>query len=167
MHRPLETAGHWDRYQPAQLLSSINSLFFLSLCLFITHSLFHFSPALFCHCNLCVLLSLESTVIFKSNQTLDHLLCVFQCESDYVVERPCEGDLGRQPYAKRECALLYSDVFAPCHNVVSVIELTHTHTRTHAHTHPHTFLSASPVNHYDVMCVYVCMCADEGIPVFP
>ncbi|XP_067090348.1 otogelin-like protein, partial [Osmerus mordax] len=43
-----------------------------------------------------------------------------QCESDYVVKRPCEGDLGRQPYAKRECALLYSDVFAPCHNVVDV-----------------------------------------------
>ncbi|XP_028306522.1 otogelin-like protein isoform X2 [Gouania willdenowi] len=43
-----------------------------------------------------------------------------QCESDYLIERPCEGDLGRQPYAKRECALLYSDVFAPCHNVVDV-----------------------------------------------
>ncbi|XP_056138191.1 otogelin-like protein [Lampris incognitus] len=43
-----------------------------------------------------------------------------QCESDYVVKRPCEGDLGRQPYAKRECALLYSDIFAPCHNVVDV-----------------------------------------------
>uniref|UniRef100_A0A8C9V6N9 Otogelin like n=1 Tax=Scleropages formosus TaxID=113540 RepID=A0A8C9V6N9_SCLFO len=34
--------------------------------------------------------------------------------------RPCEGDLNRQPYAKRECALLYSDVFSPCHNVVDV-----------------------------------------------
>ncbi len=45
-------------------------------------------------------------------------MCV-QCESDFVVHRPCEGDLSRQPYAKRECALLYSDVFAPCHNVVS------------------------------------------------
>ncbi|XP_029615421.1 otogelin-like protein [Salmo trutta] len=43
-----------------------------------------------------------------------------QCESDYVVKRACEGDLGRQPYAKRECALLYSDVFTPCHNVVDV-----------------------------------------------
>ncbi|KAJ8245393.1 hypothetical protein GJAV_G00270270 [Gymnothorax javanicus] len=43
-----------------------------------------------------------------------------QCESDFVVKRPCEGDLARQPYAKRECALLYSDVFASCHNVVDV-----------------------------------------------
>uniref|UniRef100_A0AAR2L9B6 Otogelin-like n=1 Tax=Pygocentrus nattereri TaxID=42514 RepID=A0AAR2L9B6_PYGNA len=43
-----------------------------------------------------------------------------QCESDFVVRRPCEGDLSRQPYAKRECGLLYSDVFAPCHNVVDV-----------------------------------------------
>uniref|UniRef100_A0A8B9GWV8 Otogelin-like n=1 Tax=Astyanax mexicanus TaxID=7994 RepID=A0A8B9GWV8_ASTMX len=33
---------------------------------------------------------------------------------------PCEADLSRQPYAKRECGLLYSDVFAPCHNVVDV-----------------------------------------------
>lgn len=36
------------------------------------------------------------------------------------MRRPCEGDLSRQPYAKRECGLLYSDVFASCHNVVSV-----------------------------------------------
>ncbi|XP_035381341.1 otogelin-like protein [Electrophorus electricus] len=43
-----------------------------------------------------------------------------QCESEFVVRRPCEGDLSRQPYAKRECGLLYSDVFAPCHNVVDV-----------------------------------------------
>ncbi|XP_046719768.1 otogelin-like protein isoform X1 [Silurus meridionalis] len=43
-----------------------------------------------------------------------------QCESDFIVRRPCEGDLNRQPYAKRECGLLYSDVFASCHNVVDV-----------------------------------------------
>ncbi|XP_041966488.1 otogelin-like protein isoform X2 [Alosa sapidissima] len=43
-----------------------------------------------------------------------------QCESDVLVKRPCEGDLSRQPYAKRECGLLYSDVFAACHNVVDV-----------------------------------------------
>uniref|UniRef100_A0A7N8X403 Otogelin-like n=1 Tax=Mastacembelus armatus TaxID=205130 RepID=A0A7N8X403_9TELE len=53
-------------------------------------------------------------------QTFGDSWALGQCESDYVVERPCEGDLGRQPYAKRECALLYSDVFAPCHNMVDV-----------------------------------------------
>ncbi|KAK1887791.1 Otogelin-like protein [Dissostichus eleginoides] len=53
-------------------------------------------------------------------QTFGDSWSLGQCESDHVVERPCEGDLGRQPYAKRECALLYSDVFAPCHNVVDV-----------------------------------------------
>ncbi|CAB1422352.1 unnamed protein product, partial [Pleuronectes platessa] len=53
-------------------------------------------------------------------QTFGDSWALGQCESDHVVERPCEGDLGRQPYAKRECALLYSDVFAPCHNVVDV-----------------------------------------------
>lgn len=46
--------------------------------------------------------------------------CCTKCESDFIVRRPCEGDLSRQPYAKRECGLLYSDVFAACHNVVSV-----------------------------------------------
>ncbi|XP_032379315.1 otogelin-like protein isoform X2 [Etheostoma spectabile] len=53
-------------------------------------------------------------------QTFGDSWALGQCQSDYIVERPCEGDLGRQPYAKRECALLYSDVFAPCHNVVDV-----------------------------------------------
>uniref|UniRef100_A0A3B4BJY3 Uncharacterized protein n=1 Tax=Periophthalmus magnuspinnatus TaxID=409849 RepID=A0A3B4BJY3_9GOBI len=53
-------------------------------------------------------------------QTFGDSWALGQCESDYVLARPCEGDLGRQPYAKRECALLYSDVFAPCHNVVDV-----------------------------------------------
>uniref|UniRef100_A0A3B3Y533 VWFD domain-containing protein n=1 Tax=Poecilia mexicana TaxID=48701 RepID=A0A3B3Y533_9TELE len=53
-------------------------------------------------------------------QTFGNSWSLGQCESDYIVERPCERDLGRQPYAKRECALLYSDVFAPCHNVVDV-----------------------------------------------
>ncbi|MEQ2304843.1 hypothetical protein AMECASPLE_031551 [Ameca splendens] len=56
-------------------------------------------------------------------QTFGNSWALGQCESDYIVERPCERDLGRQPYAKRECALLYSDVFAPCHNVVSATKL--------------------------------------------
>ncbi|KAF3854765.1 hypothetical protein F7725_022820 [Dissostichus mawsoni] len=54
-------------------------------------------------------------------QTFGDSWSLGQCESDHVVERPCEGDLGRQPYAKRECALLYSDVFAPCHNVLTIV----------------------------------------------
>ncbi|GCC22474.1 hypothetical protein chiPu_0000862 [Chiloscyllium punctatum] len=43
-----------------------------------------------------------------------------QCVSRNGITRPCEADLIRQPFAKRECAILYSDVFAPCHNVVDV-----------------------------------------------
>lgn len=78
-----------------------------------------------CFSPLCLLWYL--TVIRHS---MTSSVCVLKCQSDYVVEPPCEGDLGRQPYAKRECALLYSDVFAPCHNLVSVIELTHIHTQT-------------------------------------
>ncbi|KAM8892164.1 otogelin-like protein isoform 1-T1 [Spinachia spinachia] len=62
----------------------------------------------------------SSQMEVNNAQTFGDSWALGQCESDYVVERPCEGDLGRQPYAKRECALLYSDVFAPCHNVVDV-----------------------------------------------
>ncbi|XP_067906151.1 otogelin-like protein [Heterodontus francisci] len=43
-----------------------------------------------------------------------------QCVSRNGISRPCEADLIRQPFAKRECAILYSEVFAPCHNVVDV-----------------------------------------------
>ncbi|XP_032894112.1 otogelin-like protein isoform X1 [Amblyraja radiata] len=43
-----------------------------------------------------------------------------QCVSRNGITRPCEADLIRQPFAKRECAILYSEVFAPCHNAVDV-----------------------------------------------
>eukprot|EP00062_Callorhinchus_milii_P019147 gi/632973492/ref/XP_007903181.1/ PREDICTED: otogelin-like protein [Callorhinchus milii] len=43
-----------------------------------------------------------------------------QCVSRDDITRPCEADLIRQPFAKRECAILFSEVFAPCHNVVDV-----------------------------------------------
>ncbi|XP_015239498.1 PREDICTED: otogelin-like protein isoform X2 [Cyprinodon variegatus] len=62
----------------------------------------------------------SSQMEVNNAQTFGNSWALGQCESDYIVERPCERDLGRQPYAKRECALLYSDVFAPCHNVVDV-----------------------------------------------
>ncbi|XP_061898588.1 otogelin-like protein isoform X4 [Entelurus aequoreus] len=62
----------------------------------------------------------SSHMEINNAQTFGDSWTLGQCQSDYVVERPCEADLGRQPYAKRECAHLYSDVFAPCHNVVDV-----------------------------------------------
>uniref|UniRef100_A0AAV2KQQ7 VWFD domain-containing protein n=1 Tax=Knipowitschia caucasica TaxID=637954 RepID=A0AAV2KQQ7_KNICA len=65
-------------------------------------------------------MSTSSHIEVNNAQTFGDSWALGQCESDYVLARPCEGDLGRQPYAKRECALLYSDVFAPCHNVVDV-----------------------------------------------
>ncbi|KAK3549020.1 hypothetical protein QTP70_025092 [Hemibagrus guttatus] len=52
-------------------------------------------------------------------QVVNHVQA-HKCESDFIVRRPCEADLSRQPYAKRECGLLYSDIFASCHNVVDV-----------------------------------------------
>ncbi|RXM99072.1 Phosphatidylinositol phosphatase PTPRQ [Acipenser ruthenus] len=61
-----------------------------------------------------------SNMEVSNAQALGDSWALGQCESDYVVKRPCEGDLIRQPYAKRECAILYSDAFASCHNVVDV-----------------------------------------------
>uniref|UniRef100_A0A803XUQ3 Otogelin like n=1 Tax=Meleagris gallopavo TaxID=9103 RepID=A0A803XUQ3_MELGA len=34
--------------------------------------------------------------------------------------RPCEVHQNKFPYAKKECSILYSDVFAPCRNVIDV-----------------------------------------------
>ncbi|XP_057692652.1 otogelin-like protein isoform X4 [Corythoichthys intestinalis] len=62
----------------------------------------------------------SSNMEVNNAQTFGDSWALGQCQSEYVVERPCEADLGRQPYAKRECALLYSDVFSSCHNVVDV-----------------------------------------------
>ncbi|MGH0140233.1 UNVERIFIED_CONTAM: hypothetical protein FKN15_070894 [Acipenser sinensis] len=61
-----------------------------------------------------------SNMEVSNAQALGDSWALGQCESDYVVKRLCEGDLIRQPYAKRECAILYSDAFASCHNVVDV-----------------------------------------------
>lgn len=74
MHRPLAIAGLWDKYESAHLLSpplilpSSCFLFLsLSISLLRTHSSLTVTLVVY------VLVSLESTVIFKSNQTLDHL----------------------------------------------------------------------------------------------
>ncbi|XP_075360379.1 otogelin-like protein [Mycteria americana] len=43
-----------------------------------------------------------------------------QCKSPNETLRPCEGHQSKFPYAKKECSILYSDVFAPCRNVIDV-----------------------------------------------
>ncbi|KAG8439516.1 hypothetical protein GDO86_005641, partial [Hymenochirus boettgeri] len=42
-----------------------------------------------------------------------------QCKSANET-RPCEVHQSKFPYAKKECSILYSDVFAPCRNVIDV-----------------------------------------------
>lgn len=42
-----------------------------------------------------------------------------QCEDLIETLKPCEAHQNKFPYAKRECSILYSDVFAPCRNVVN------------------------------------------------
>ncbi|KAM7128570.1 LOW QUALITY PROTEIN: otogelin-like protein [Ciconia maguari] len=43
-----------------------------------------------------------------------------QCKSPNETLRPCEVHQSKFPYAKKECSILYSDIFAPCHNVIDV-----------------------------------------------
>uniref|UniRef100_A0A8B9F9Z9 Otogelin like n=1 Tax=Amazona collaria TaxID=241587 RepID=A0A8B9F9Z9_9PSIT len=43
-----------------------------------------------------------------------------QCKSPNETLRPCEVHQSKFPYAKKECSILYSDVFAPCRNVIDV-----------------------------------------------
>uniref|UniRef100_A0A8C5PZ85 Otogelin like n=1 Tax=Leptobrachium leishanense TaxID=445787 RepID=A0A8C5PZ85_9ANUR len=43
-----------------------------------------------------------------------------QCKSFNDTIRPCEVHQNKFPYAKKECSILYSDIFAPCRNVIDV-----------------------------------------------
>ncbi|XP_071660051.1 otogelin-like protein [Patagioenas fasciata] len=43
-----------------------------------------------------------------------------QCKSPNETLRPCEVHQSKFPYAKKECSILYSDVFAPCRNMIDV-----------------------------------------------
>ncbi|NWV24748.1 OTOGL protein, partial [Origma solitaria] len=43
-----------------------------------------------------------------------------QCKSPNETLRPCEVHQSKFPYAKKECSILYSDLFAPCRNVIDV-----------------------------------------------
>ncbi|XP_028941441.1 otogelin-like protein, partial [Antrostomus carolinensis] len=43
-----------------------------------------------------------------------------QCKSANETLKPCEVHQSKFPYAKKECSILYSDVFAPCRNVIDV-----------------------------------------------
>uniref|UniRef100_A0A672TW30 Otogelin like n=1 Tax=Strigops habroptila TaxID=2489341 RepID=A0A672TW30_STRHB len=43
-----------------------------------------------------------------------------QCKSPNETLRSCEVHQSKFPYAKKECSILYSDVFAPCRNVIDV-----------------------------------------------
>lgn len=49
------------------------------------------------------------------------VLFAFKCKSPNETLRPCEVHQSKFPYAKKECSILYSDVFAPCRNVVSLL----------------------------------------------
>lgn len=47
------------------------------------------------------------------------LIFLQQCENPDETIKPCEAHQNKFPYAKKECSILYSDVFASCRNVVN------------------------------------------------
>ncbi|XP_016281164.2 otogelin-like protein isoform X1 [Monodelphis domestica] len=56
----------------------------------------------------------------RSPQVFGESWSIGQCENPNETVRPCEAYQNKFPYAKKECSILYSDIFAPCRNVIDV-----------------------------------------------
>uniref|UniRef100_F7G035 Otogelin like n=1 Tax=Ornithorhynchus anatinus TaxID=9258 RepID=F7G035_ORNAN len=56
----------------------------------------------------------------RSAQVFGESWTIGQCENPNETVKPCEVHQNKFPYAKKECSILYSDVFAPCRNVIDV-----------------------------------------------
>ncbi|XP_038611991.1 otogelin-like protein [Tachyglossus aculeatus] len=56
----------------------------------------------------------------RSAQVFGESWTIGQCENPNETVKPCEVHQSKFPYAKKECSILYSDVFAPCRNVIDV-----------------------------------------------
>ncbi|XP_042323917.1 LOW QUALITY PROTEIN: otogelin-like protein [Sceloporus undulatus] len=56
----------------------------------------------------------------KNAQIFGESWAIGQCASPNETIKPCEVHQSKFPYAKKECSVLYSDVFAPCRNVIDV-----------------------------------------------
>ncbi|XP_069485429.1 otogelin-like protein [Ambystoma mexicanum] len=65
-------------------------------------------------------LTTSSNMEVRSAQVFGESWTIGQCRSPNETVRPCEAHQGKFPYAKKECSILYSDIFAPCRNVIDV-----------------------------------------------
>uniref|UniRef100_A0A452H9E6 Uncharacterized protein n=1 Tax=Gopherus agassizii TaxID=38772 RepID=A0A452H9E6_9SAUR len=65
-------------------------------------------------------LTTSNNMEVRNAQVFGESWAMGQCKSPNETIKPCEVHQSKFPYAKRECSILYSDVFAPCRNVIDV-----------------------------------------------
>ncbi|XP_056430430.1 otogelin-like protein isoform X1 [Hyla sarda] len=65
-------------------------------------------------------LTTSNNMEVRNAQVFGDSWTIGQCKSSNETMRPCEVHQSKFPYAKKECSILYSDVFAPCRNVIDV-----------------------------------------------
>ncbi|KAM7328139.1 hypothetical protein ACRRTK_012231 [Alexandromys fortis] len=84
-----------------------------------------------------------------------------QCEDPVEALKPCEAHQNKFPYAKKECSILYSDVFAPCRNVIDVTSFA-------KNCHEDT-CNCNLGGDCECLCTsvaaYAYKCCQEGVPV--
>ncbi|KAF7248534.1 Otogelin-like protein, partial [Varanus komodoensis] len=62
-------------------------------------------------------LTTSNNMEVRNAQVFGESWAIGQCTSPNETIKPCEVHQSKFPYAKKECSILYSDVFAPCRNV--------------------------------------------------
>uniref|UniRef100_A0A8C8VMY6 Otogelin like n=1 Tax=Pelusios castaneus TaxID=367368 RepID=A0A8C8VMY6_9SAUR len=65
-------------------------------------------------------LTTSNNMEVRNAQVFGESWAIGQCKSPNETIKPCEVHQSKFPYAKKECSILYSDVFAPCRNVIDV-----------------------------------------------
>ncbi|XP_063303217.1 otogelin-like protein [Pelobates fuscus] len=65
-------------------------------------------------------LTTSNNMEVRNAQVFGDSWTIGQCKSFNDTIRPCEVHQNKFPYAKKECSILYSDIFAPCRNVIDV-----------------------------------------------
>ncbi|XP_061495635.1 otogelin-like protein [Rhineura floridana] len=65
-------------------------------------------------------LTTSNNMEVRNAQVFGESWAIGECASPNETIKPCEVHQSKFPYAKKECSILYSDVFAPCRNVIDV-----------------------------------------------
>ena len=91
-------------------------------------------------------------------------VCMYQCVDSPDIRHPCSRSPLREPFAKRQCGVLLSEVFQLCHPVVS----TGMTTKSSASWRNATWSNLLWFELYsNICCVYVCLWQDLYIIHWP